>query len=458
MAIYRHLEFPTDFQKYVLNKKESAKSYYRYFLARLSKMFQYKNLPDTIPHEILDRYLMNNGIACITKANDKLYVFYGNAGGPQDEYYRPTQFIIANPHIKVDGRDFQANVHIFGQPTDSDTCEGVLMRNDSEWQGLYPMIARYSFLMAENALTIRVADVMLRITALLTAPTDKERAAANEFLANLEDGKLSTIGEDPYFDGVQMQSPPSNNGSYLTQFIELQQYLKGSIFNELGLSANYNMKREAIGKGESTLDQDALMPLCENMLQCRREDLEKVNQLFGTNISVDFSSAWLTNVIENLNALSNATGSSTPASVGQPTGFGSGQEGDSSDELGTVGSASENKENVENGQNSMEKVETPEGRDRDDEEADEGRSTDAEGTEEVGGDKESDESENSESLINDLSQDPYTTKLFENVVDKIENPESFAPVGQPTIGKDGEEDADGGTESTSDDKEDLSKD
>lgn len=451
MAFYRHLEFPVDFQKYVLNKKESAKSYYRYILARLSKMFQYKNLPDTIPHEILDRYLMNNGIACITKANDKLYAFYGNAGGPQDEYYRPTQFIIANPHIKVDGRDFQANVHIFGQPTDSDTCEGVLMRNDSEWQGLYPMIARYSFLMAENTLTIRVADVMLRITALLTAPTDKERIAANEFLANLEDGRLSTIGEEPFFDGVQMQSPPSNNGSYLTQFIELQQYLKGSLFNELGLSANYNMKREAIGKGESTLDQDALLPLCENMLQCRREDLEKVNQLYGTKITVDFSSAWLTNVIENLNRLS---GSTTPAPFGQPTGFGAGQDGDSRDDLGTVGSASDNKENVENGQSRMEEDESRERRNEVDETADEGRPEDSEGTEEPDGNPESDE-KNSESLINDLSQDPYTTKIFEDVVDKIEHPEtegngvwdiidgkSYDPkvFHKPNVGKDGEED------------------
>ena len=82
----------------------------------------------------------------------------------------------------------------------------------------------------------------------------------------MENGILGVIGESPFFDGVKLQSPPSNNGSYLTQFIEYQQYLKGSLYNELGLSANYNMKREAIGKGESTLDEDALLPLCDNML------------------------------------------------------------------------------------------------------------------------------------------------------------------------------------------------
>lgn len=303
MAFYRHLEFPTDFQKYVLDKKQSAKAYYRYLLARVQKMFVYKNLPDTIPHEILDRYLFNNGIACICEAAGKLRVFYGNAGGPQDEYYRPTQFIIANPHIKIDGRDFQANVHIFGEKDSSDTCDGVLMRNDTEWQGLYPLLARYSFLLAENTLTLRTADVMLRILAFITAPSDKERAAAQEFITSLENGELKAIGESPFFDGIRMQTPAAHNGSYFTQFIEYQQYLKGSFFNEIGLQANYNMKREAIGKGESTLDEDSLMPLYENMLMCRREDIAKVNDMFGTDISVELSSAWLTNAIEQLHIL-----------------------------------------------------------------------------------------------------------------------------------------------------------
>lgn len=312
MAGYKHLEIPGNFERYVKDKRQSANAYYRYFLTRLYRMFEYKNLPDTIPHEILDRYLFNNGIALITEVEGKLYAFYGNLGGPQDVYYRPTQFIVANPHIKTSsGEIFSANVTVFptdsydvGQPT------GVLIRNDGDWIGLAPMLSRYSYLLAENILTLRTADVMLRITSLLTAPSDKERAAAIEYLKTIESGNLGVIGESPFFDGVKLQSPPSNNGSYLTQFIEYQQYLKGSLYNELGLSANYNMKREAIGKGESTLDEDALLPLCDDMLLCRKQDLAKVNEMFGTNIEVSFSSAWLENRIEAISSLSQ---------MGQPT-------------------------------------------------------------------------------------------------------------------------------------------
>jgi len=304
MADYEHLGIVQDFERYVRDKKVSSRYYYRYLLSRVIKMFQYKNLPDTIPHEILDRYLFEYGIACITEVEGKLLCFYGNLGGEQDAYYRPSKFIVANPHIK---QDFSAEVDIvypsqLADPTmpKEGTQKGVLMRNDADWVGLHPLLARYAYLLAENTLTIRTADVMLRVVAFLTANTDKERASCLEYLKVIEKGEMGVIGNSPFFDGVKLQSPPSNNGSYLTQFIELQQYLKGSFFNEIGLVANYNMKREAIGKGESTLDTDSIFPLAENMLYTRREDWQKTNDMYGTKVEVDFSSSWLSNHLESI--------------------------------------------------------------------------------------------------------------------------------------------------------------
>ena len=432
MAGYKHLEIPGNFERYVKDKKQSANAYYRYFLARLSRMFEYKNLPDTIPHEILDRYLMNNGIACITEVEGKLYAFYGNMGGPQDVYYRPTEFIISNPHVKSDGQLFTANIPIYDhyQPTEEvpgaelGQPKGCLIRNDSEWIGLAPMLSRYSYLMAENVLTLRTADVMLRITALLTAPSDKEKASALEYLKAIENGNLSVIGESAFFDGVKLQSPPSNNGSYLTQFIEYQQYLKGSIYNELGLSANYNMKREAIGKGESTLDEDALLPLADNMLLCRKEDMALVNEMFGTDIEVSFSSAWLENELEALSTIAtfssngstpfgNQFGSTPPESTTTPTNSdgepedeedGSTQETASVEAIGATEVIEANEADDENEEKEIEELS---GADGEEETIDNGS----------GSTQESDESD---STYNDISWSETLQQAKENLEEKIE--------------------------------------
>lgn len=271
---------------YVVDKKRSAKSYIKYMLIRLQKMFAYENLPDTIPREMLELYLMQGGKCFITKVNGKLYAFQGTIGGEPDPYYRPTLFIVANPALK-----FNKSLDLWN--------DGVLMRNDSMWYGLMPLLCRYASMMAENLVTLRSADVMLRVVALLTAPNDATKVAAEEYLRKLEKGQFGVIGENRFMEGIKMQSPPSNNGSYLTQFIELHQYLKASFYNELGLESNYNMKREAIGRNESAMDRDTLVPLCEEMLRCRQEDVSRLNDMYGTDISVDFDSAWLQNVKEN---------------------------------------------------------------------------------------------------------------------------------------------------------------
>lgn len=294
---YQFRAVPLNLIDYVKKKNTSSQYYFRYLLDRTMMMFEYKNLPDTIVPSILERYLQVNGVACITDTPKGLFCFNGSWGGEQDVYYRPTRFIVANPHISqlTDDKTFTKEVVIYGDEPHT----GVLLRNDTEWASLTPLIARYAVLMAENCLTIRSADIMLRILAMLTAGTDKERKSAEAYLAKIEAGELGVIGTNAFKQSVQMQSPPSNNGSYLTQFIELQQYLKGSFFNELGLRANYNMKREAIGAGESTLDADAILPLCDNMLKCRREDISQLNELFNLNVTVDFSSAWLENRLES---------------------------------------------------------------------------------------------------------------------------------------------------------------
>lgn len=347
---YHFLEIPQDIVGYITNKPRSAKSYFKYLLSRTQMMFKYTNLPETIDPILLERMLQVNGVACITKApNDSqpsnLYAFSGSFGGQLDIYYRPTKFVVANPHLGKEG--FSKEVIVNG--TEEHT--GVIMYNDSEWQGLTPLICRYAALMTENVLTVRVADIMLRKMDIIIAGTDKAKKSSEVFLKKLENGELAALADSAFMESIRTLPVSNYNGSYLIQFIELQQYLKGSFYNELGLRANYNMKREAIGEGESTLDADSVLPLCENMLSSRRKCVAEINDLFGTDISVDYNSAWLENHIDSYLSIYNKIAESVSAMnaeerantfAGQPTVESSGEFGKAGGEevtgdLGKVG-------------------------------------------------------------------------------------------------------------------------
>ena len=55
---------------------------------------------------------------------------------------------------------------------------------------------------------------------------------------------------------------------------------------------NFNMKREYQSEEELQANTDVLLPLVDNMLECRQIALEAVNKKYGTSISVDKNSSW----------------------------------------------------------------------------------------------------------------------------------------------------------------------
>jgi hypothetical protein len=248
-------------------------------------MFTYEGLPDTIPVQWLESYLQRNGSCCIAEHEGKLYALLGNAGGEPDEYYQPTIYTVANPALNL-SKNYEIGV------------DCVYCKNDYDALGLVPLVSRYCGLMTENLLTVRLSDVNMRMMNLLSAPDDNTLQSTKQYLKDLEEGKLGVVGETPFFEGLKLQSKGVGNGDYMIQFIELQQYLKGSMYNELGINANFNMKREALSGQEVALNDDALMPLIDDMLKQRRAMCDELNEMFGLSVSVDYGSTWHSNVVE----------------------------------------------------------------------------------------------------------------------------------------------------------------
>lgn len=273
-----------DFE-FCTNKQKVFEHYCRYMFTRTQSMFVYEGLPDTIPVQWLESYLQRNGSCCIAEVDGKLYALLGNAGGEYDEYYQPTIYTVANPWLKL-SKTFKIG----------EDC--VYCRNDYDALGLNPLICRYSGLMTENLLTVRLADINMRMMNLLSAPDDNTLQSTKQYLKDLEEGKLGVVGETPFFEGLKLQSKNIGSGDYMIQFIELQQYLKGSLYNELGINANFNMKREALSGQELAMNDDALMPLIDDMLKQRRTMCDQLKEMFGIEVSVDYGSTWHSNVIE----------------------------------------------------------------------------------------------------------------------------------------------------------------
>ncbi len=274
----------SNYSKFMLEDKETLIDYYiQTALIKTLKMFEYEGLPDTIPFRELEKILQLCAFAYWLKKDDKLYVFYGGLGGRPDEYYRPTMFIVANPYLK-----FFKSVEV--------NEEGVLMWNDYAHMGLYPIIRRYAEFMAECDITLRFGLINHRLVSILEAIDDKQKKEAELFLEDIVKGKKIGVITGKGFEAddgsLKVNEYRRATGQDIKDIIELQQYIKASFYNEIGLQANFNMKREAINGEEAGMNEEALKPLCDDLLQSRRDALELINKQFGTNITVKFSSSW----------------------------------------------------------------------------------------------------------------------------------------------------------------------
>lgn len=274
------------YQEQIKNKDKSVNGYIRKMLAITQAMFVYKGLPETLPQNNLENLLQTNGNVFVTEVDGKMYAFTGGLGGVPNAYNEATEYIVSNPYLQLN-KSYKIDV------------EGVLIKNDSGANSLLPIFGKYGVLCSDTLLSLNTCSVLSRITMLISASDDKTKQSADDFVNKIMQGDFSVIGENAFFKGVNLQSISTQSANQITQLIELLQYFKASAFNEIGLNANYNLKRERLNTSEVQMNVDALNPYVDNMLQERKNAVDKINAMFGTEISVELASSWAIRKEEN---------------------------------------------------------------------------------------------------------------------------------------------------------------
>lgn len=279
-------QYRKEFNKNLISDLKDKQSIIHYLteldLIKTNSIFKYDGLPETIKRHELEQILQMHGYGIITEVNGDLYCLWGNDAPPLDAYYEPTQIIIANPWLNFN------KTLTYGE-------DGILIRNDPYKMGLVPILDRYNSYICETDITLLCALVNMRAVNVITANTDREKKSAEVFLEQLLAGNLSVLMNEEFSTNENyINTVPYSNISngYITQIIEIEQYLRGTKLNEIGLQSNYNMKRERLTASETDLNEDALKPLIDTMLYEREKALDEVNKKYGTNIKVDLNSSW----------------------------------------------------------------------------------------------------------------------------------------------------------------------
>lgn len=264
----------------ITNKEQSLYDFTLSILNRTLGMFEYSNLPETLPQVEIEKRLQTKGHATIYQYKNKLYVTTGNLNGQELSPYNEPTYV----NINVPAFNLSQRLEIGEQ------C--VVIYNDDMKTGLLDTISKHGTLMLENEITMLLSTYNARIQTLISAGTDQTINDAQKYLNQIIDGNLGIIGENAFFNDLKTHNAQSTAKQDMAQLIQLQQFYKSDLYNELGLSSLNNMKKERMNIDEVNANNDNIYPYVDGMLRNRMEGIKMVNKLFNGNIEVDFSSTW----------------------------------------------------------------------------------------------------------------------------------------------------------------------
>lgn len=279
--------------KGVSNVQDNFDLYFDMLVNKVCNLFKWENLPETVDERFLMVNLMLTGRVCWFDHNGRIYALNGNWGGEPNVYYRPTQFIVANPVIgsktlTVLNKDGSNSI---------DKLTGVLMPltdadyfNDAERGGLYRLIYQTAGLLADNISSLNVSQINGRVSQIWTADNDAMARTVEEVVRDIYEGHPYRVVSQDILNKVNaVPTAQTGQSNTLLNLIEAHQYILASFYNEIGIPSQWNMKRERVNTAETELMTGSLDVSVYNMEKNLKNAVEKINELFGTDISVRFN-------------------------------------------------------------------------------------------------------------------------------------------------------------------------
>lgn len=260
--------------------------YIGYMFSRTLMMFEWENLPDGMTSYDVEKFTQLKGETFILYDKDKNRYFILE-GAPYDNIswnYEPLKAILVNPALP----EISGIKYVLGE-------NAVMIRNDYLRLGLYPMLEKNAIDLSNTDISITYANFNTRFKSVFTSNDDNTKDSLDKLIKDIWLGRKPTaiVTDDLYKSSIEAKQYSQGAGSTdIHQLIELKQYQLAHWYMELCINANYNMKSQYVNEGEMTLNDDALLPLIDQMLAMREKACEEMNKLFGLNVSVKLSSSW----------------------------------------------------------------------------------------------------------------------------------------------------------------------
>ena len=261
--------------------------YFDYILRLVYKAIIIKNVPETVSETFLKMILFTQGKICfldgveIGETAARLLALNCSRAAEPNVYYIPRQVLVTNPRLK---KSYQL--------TPGENCEVVYLSETDKYNlsevngGLFNLIERTATMLADNDISLNIAQKNTRLVNLIAADTQNTVDSITATIAKMYDGDPSIVVKSSLIDKLQgvpiMQNSSSN--SNLLELIEVNQYVLAHFLEQIGICVHDQMKRERVITGELNDNLTFAFLSVDDIIYSLNKGFEKVNARWGTEL------------------------------------------------------------------------------------------------------------------------------------------------------------------------------
>ena len=207
--------------------------------------------------------------------DNELRALYFTNGGEVPVYpMQIVRYLVTNPVIgeyrfSVDDSDVYA-VYL----TMLDRCQMA--------SGFSDMIDTFATDLAENDVSISMAQFWKRLPTLFTALSDNDLDGVLGVIKAVANGETNVVVQSRIQDAVSRLDGGQSIVAPLSEFTEYQQYKIGQFYAMLGVNTVWNMKRENVAAAENATNGETARYNIADIIDNLNDQLEEVNYRFGT--------------------------------------------------------------------------------------------------------------------------------------------------------------------------------
>ena len=263
----------------------------------LQNMFTYKDLPDSIPEEYMEKFITEDGMAAVWRLEDptkegsrdytgKLIVSVVDLGPDPDPYGRGTRPIASTLNGVVKHFDNFDEI-------------AVGFNNRLHTSDL-PFIKLVAHTLTELFTSLDTNVIYARDKKVFRAHDDKEKRAIEEAYQNIVEDKPVVIVSDNVLKLLQGSEEQiellditdvknSDKLQYIVKAIDDVIRLAYTLYGQ-AVQGNGKLAQQSVEEVQGNTSTSFILP--NGRLAMRQRWVDDINKKFGTNISVEFSDAW----------------------------------------------------------------------------------------------------------------------------------------------------------------------